>query len=113
MIGERTPSVNVNAPSCHLGLACLCLGPPLCHECAGQWICRVSLSDALLGVEMQISPLEWNNILTTYRAGFATPEYKNYHGMFDSVGYTAPPFDDRYTEYRIWPTGCCNLTGYK
>jgi peptide/nickel transport system substrate-binding protein len=66
-----------------------------------------------VGVDMQISPLEWNNILTIYRAGFATPEYKKYHGMFYSVGYTTPTFADRYTGYRIPPTGCCNPTGYK
>jgi len=66
-----------------------------------------------VGVDMQISPMEWNNILTIYRAGFATPEYKKYNGMFYSVGYTTPTFADRYTAYRIPPTGCCNPTGYK
>jgi peptide/nickel transport system substrate-binding protein len=65
-----------------------------------------------VGVEMQMQPLEWNNILTIYRAGFATPEYKKYHAMYFSVGYTTPTLADAFSSWRIPPSGCCNPMGY-
>jgi peptide/nickel transport system substrate-binding protein len=65
-----------------------------------------------VGVDMQIAPLEWNNILTIYRSGFATPEYQKYNAMYFSVGYTTPTLADAFSSWRIAPNGCCNPMGY-
>jgi len=34
--------------------------------------------------------MEWNNILTMYRAGFVQPENQKYQGMFFSPNTSAP-----------------------
>lgn len=65
-----------------------------------------------VGIEMKMAPLEWNNVLSVYRAGFATPENRKYNGMYFSVGYTTPTFVDRFSSFRIPPKGCCNPMGY-
>jgi peptide/nickel transport system substrate-binding protein len=66
-----------------------------------------------VGVDMKMVPLEWNNILSIYRAGFGSPDYRKYNGMFYSVGYTTQTGSDRFSSWRIPPNGCCNPMGYK
>jgi peptide/nickel transport system substrate-binding protein len=66
-----------------------------------------------VGVEMQISPLEWNNILTIQRASFGVPESRKYNGMYFSVGSLAPTSVMGFLPSRIPPAGCCNVTTYK
>jgi len=65
-----------------------------------------------VGVDMKITPLEWNNILTAYRASFANQESRQYNGMFFSVASLAPTSVMNFTQARIPPTCCCNASAY-
>jgi peptide/nickel transport system substrate-binding protein len=64
-----------------------------------------------VGVDMSIVPLEWNSILTMYRAGFVAPENQKYHGMFFSPNTSSPSTMLNFTSGRIQPAGCCNVFG--
>jgi peptide/nickel transport system substrate-binding protein len=66
-----------------------------------------------IGVEVSLVPLEWNTILTTYRAGFGNPDYAKYDLLYFSPNTQTPvaAFASYLTE-RIPPAGCCNPTGY-
>ncbi len=66
-----------------------------------------------VGVDMKITPLEWNNILTLYRASFDSQETRAYNGMFFSVASLAPTSITNFTMSRIPPTGCCNASAYR
>jgi peptide/nickel transport system substrate-binding protein len=65
-----------------------------------------------VGVDMKITPLEWNNILTLYRASFANPDTRKYNGMFFSVASLAPTSVMNFNQSRIPPAGCCNASAY-
>jgi peptide/nickel transport system substrate-binding protein len=65
-----------------------------------------------VGVEMKITPLEWNNILTLYRSSFNSPEARAYNGMFFSVASLAPTSIMNFLPSRIPPSGCCNASAY-
>ncbi len=65
-----------------------------------------------IGVEMKITPLEWNNILTIQRASFNAPESRVYNGMLFSVASLAPTSINNFLKSRIPPTGCCNPTAW-
>jgi peptide/nickel transport system substrate-binding protein len=66
-----------------------------------------------LGIEVDLVPLEWNTLLTVYRAGLANPDYAKYDVFWFSPNTQAPllAFSSYLTE-RIPPAGCCNATGY-
>lgn len=64
-----------------------------------------------VGINLTMVPLEWNDILSIYRAGLsANPKYD---AMYFSPNTSAPPFLLSFASYRIPPSGCCNVTGYK
>jgi peptide/nickel transport system substrate-binding protein len=66
-----------------------------------------------IGVNVTLVPLEWNNIITAYRAGFANPDYSKYDGLYFSPNTQAPLFAfASYLTERIPPAGCCNPMGY-
>ena len=65
-----------------------------------------------VGVDMRITPLEWNNILTMYRGSFAGQEARQYNGMYFSVSSLAPTSITNFMQSRIPPTGCCNAAAY-
>lgn len=65
-----------------------------------------------VGVTMTMTPLEWNDILTIYRAGFNTPENRKYDAMYFSPNTSSPPSLLGFATSRIQPNGCCNVTGY-
>ncbi len=65
-----------------------------------------------VGVDMKITPLEWNNILTLYRASFNSPDSRQYNGMFFSVASLAPTSVMNFMTSRIPTTGCCNASAY-
>src|SRR5205814_2364767 len=65
-----------------------------------------------VGIDMKITPLEWNNILTIQRASFNAPESRIYNGMFFSVGSLAPTSFMGFLQSRVPPAGCCNPTVY-
>ena len=66
-----------------------------------------------VGVDMKITPLEWNNILTLYRASFASQDTRAYNGMFFSVASLSPTSITNFLTSRIPPAGCCNAAAYK
>ncbi len=66
-----------------------------------------------IGVDMKLVPLEWNSILTIYRAGFQAPESKKYNGLYFSVGSIAPTSVMNFASSRIPPSGCCNPSNYR
>ncbi|MGE3914044.1 MAG: ABC transporter substrate-binding protein [Chloroflexota bacterium] len=66
-----------------------------------------------VGVDMKIQPLEWNNILTMFRAGLQTPENKKYNGVYFSHSPLTPPSLFLYASSRVPPAGCCNPMAYK
>jgi peptide/nickel transport system substrate-binding protein len=65
-----------------------------------------------VGVDMKIVPLEWNNILTLYRASFANQDTRKYNAMYFSVASLAPTSVMNFMESRIPPSGCCNASAY-
>ncbi|GAC1325049.1 MAG: ABC transporter substrate-binding protein [Chloroflexota bacterium] len=65
-----------------------------------------------VGVDLKITPLEWNTILTLYRSSFASPDTRKYNGMFFSVASLAPTSVMNFTDSRIPPSGCCNASAY-
>ncbi len=66
-----------------------------------------------VGVDAELAPLEWNTILTIYRAGLFTPENRKYNALFFSPNTGTPPALLNYLSNRIQPAGCCNVWGYK
>jgi len=68
---------------------------------------------AAIGITVNLAPLEWNTILTMYRAGFANPEWADYDMLYFSPNTQTPmnAFAPYITE-RIPPAGCCNPMGY-
>ncbi len=66
-----------------------------------------------IGIDVDLVPLEWNTLLTVYRAGLANPDYAKYDVFWFSPNTQAPllAFSSYLTE-RIPPAGCCNATGY-
>ncbi len=65
-----------------------------------------------VGVEVTLSPLEWNNIITGYRAGFQSPDWSKYDAIYISLAPYAPVAMASYIQARIAPAGCCNPTNY-
>ncbi|MGK2966668.1 MAG: ABC transporter substrate-binding protein [Tepidiformaceae bacterium] len=67
---------------------------------------------AAIGVEMELVPVEWNNIIAGYRAGFANPDWSKYDAIHISLGATQPIALLNYSTVTIPPAGCCNTTGF-
>lgn len=65
-----------------------------------------------IGVDVELVPLEWNNITTANRVGFRSPDWAKYDAFFISLAPYAPVSLASYTAARIPPGGCCNATGY-
>lgn len=68
---------------------------------------------AAIGITVTLAPLEWNTILTMYRAGFGNAEWADYDMLYFSPNTQAPMFAFApYLTERIPPAGCCNPMGY-
>ncbi|HET7737289.1 MAG TPA: ABC transporter substrate-binding protein [Tepidiformaceae bacterium] len=69
---------------------------------------------AAIGVEVELIPVEWNNIISGYRAGFTNPDWSKYDAIHISLGLTTPTTFGLqfYTSGAIPPTGCCNASGW-
>ena len=66
-----------------------------------------------IGIDVVLAPLEWNTILSMYRAGFANAEWSDYDMLYFSPNTQAPMFAFApYLTERIPPAGCCNPMGY-
>jgi peptide/nickel transport system substrate-binding protein len=66
-----------------------------------------------IGVDVDLAPLEWNSILTIYRAGLHAPENKKYQALYFSPNTHPPTALLNYLSSRIQPQGCCNDWGYR
>jgi len=66
-----------------------------------------------VGVTMKLVPLEWNDIISIYRAGFGAKENQKYNGIYFSVAPIAPSSLLGFASWRIPPKGCCNPMGYQ
>lgn len=67
---------------------------------------------AAVGVDVELIPIEWNNILTALRAGFANPDWSQYDMSYISLAPVAPTGFRSYVSAYIPPDGCCNQSGY-
>lgn len=66
-----------------------------------------------VGVEVELVPLEWNTIISGFRAGFGNSDWSQYDGIYFSTAPISPISAFRsYTTDYIPPKGCCNTTGY-
>jgi peptide/nickel transport system substrate-binding protein len=65
-----------------------------------------------VGIDMKLAPLEWNNILTLYRASMTNPDARKYNAMYFSVASLAPTSVMNFMESRIPPSGCCNASAW-
>jgi peptide/nickel transport system substrate-binding protein len=66
-----------------------------------------------VGIDVQLVPLEWNNIITLFIGGFSDPANKKYDAIYISLAPDAPPFTfQSFTSDGLPPNGCCNATGY-
>ena len=65
-----------------------------------------------LGVDVELVPIEWNNIISGYRAGFQSPDWSGYDMIHISLGLSTPVSVRSFTTSGIPPQGCCNTPGY-
>jgi len=66
-----------------------------------------------VGVDVELVPLEWNTIISGFRAGFGNSDWSQYDGIYFSTAPISPISAFRsYTTDYIPPKGCCNTTGY-
>lgn len=66
-----------------------------------------------VGVDVDLVPLEWNTIISGFRAGFGNSDWSQYDGIYFSTAPVSPIAAFRgYTSDYIPPKGCCNPSGY-
>jgi peptide/nickel transport system substrate-binding protein len=64
------------------------------------------------GIDVELVPIEWNNIISGYRAGFKNPDWAGYDMIHISLGLSTPVSVRSFTTSGIAPQGCCNTPGY-
>lgn len=67
---------------------------------------------AAVGIDLELVPLEWNNIITAYREGFANPSWADYDLLYFSNAPLSPTFARAFVSDYIQPNGCCNPSNY-
>ena len=65
-----------------------------------------------VGIDVELVPIEWNNIISGYRAGFQSPDWNGYDMIHISLGITTPVAVRSFTTAGIPPAGCCNTPSY-
>jgi ABC-type transport system substrate-binding protein len=65
-----------------------------------------------LGIDVELVPIEWNNIISGRRAGFKNPDWAGYDMIHISLSLTNPVGCRDFTSGGIPPQGCCNTPGY-
>ena len=78
----------------------------------GSEMCIRDRDYAAVGIELELVPLEWNNIITAYREGFANPSWAQYDLLYFSNAPLAPTFARAFVSDYIQPNGCCNPSNY-
>jgi peptide/nickel transport system substrate-binding protein len=64
------------------------------------------------GIDVELVPIEWNNIISGRRAGFKNPDWAGYDMIHISLSLTNPVGVRDFTSTSIPPKGCCNAPGY-
>jgi peptide/nickel transport system substrate-binding protein len=65
-----------------------------------------------VGIDAELVPMEWNNVISGFRAGFANPDWEKYDALYFSTAPLTPVLTlAGYTSERIPPNGCCNTSG--
>jgi peptide/nickel transport system substrate-binding protein len=64
------------------------------------------------GIDVELVPIEWNNIISGYRAGFVNPDWAGYDMIHISLGISNPVSARNFTSSGIPPQGCCNTPSY-
>lgn len=73
---------------------------------------RLKTDLAAVGVDVELVPLEWNNIISGRRAGFQSPDWSGYDMLHISLSLSTPVSVRDFTSLSIQPNGCCNAPGY-
>jgi peptide/nickel transport system substrate-binding protein len=73
---------------------------------------RLKADLAAVGVDVELIPLEWNNIISGRRAGFGSPDWAGYDLLHISLSLSTPVSVRDFTSLSIQPNGCCNAPGY-
>jgi peptide/nickel transport system substrate-binding protein len=68
---------------------------------------------AAVGITVDLVPMEWNNIISGYRAGLNDPAWQQYDMMYFSVAPVSPTTWKGFTSAGMPPNGCCNPAGYQ
>jgi peptide/nickel transport system substrate-binding protein len=65
-----------------------------------------------VGIEMNIVPMEWNNVITLGRTSLTSSDGDGLDGYYVSWGMDLPSRLSRFNSDRIPPDGCCNSMNY-
>ncbi|MFN0070073.1 MAG: ABC transporter substrate-binding protein [Chloroflexota bacterium] len=63
-------------------------------------------------IDVELVPLEWNNIISGRRAGFKNPDWSGYDMIHISLSLSTPVNVRDFTSFSIQPQGCCNAPNY-
>jgi ABC-type transport system substrate-binding protein len=63
-------------------------------------------------VDVELVPIEWNNIISGYRAGFQNPDWSGYDMIHISLGISTPVAVRSFTSASMPPQGCRTTPGY-
>jgi peptide/nickel transport system substrate-binding protein len=64
------------------------------------------------GIDVELVPIEWNNVISAYRAGFNSPDWSGYDMLHISLGISNPVSVRNFVTIGSPPDGCCNTPGY-
>jgi peptide/nickel transport system substrate-binding protein len=73
---------------------------------------RLKADLSSLGIDVELVPLEWNNIISGRRAGFKNPDWSGYDLLHISLSLSTPVSVRDFTSFSVQPQGCCNAPGY-
>jgi peptide/nickel transport system substrate-binding protein len=71
---------------------------------------KANLKD--FNIDVELVPIEWNNIISGRRAGFKNPDWSGYDMIHISLSLSTPVNVRDFTTASIQPQGCCNAPGY-
>ncbi|MBO0879635.1 MAG: ABC transporter substrate-binding protein [Mycobacterium sp.] len=73
---------------------------------------RLKADFAAVGVDVELIPIEWNNIMSANRAGLGSPDWQGYDMIHISTSLSTPVSARTFTTSGLPPAGCCNPSGY-
>jgi peptide/nickel transport system substrate-binding protein len=65
-----------------------------------------------VGVDVELSPMEWNTVLTAFRQGIQTGQYAEFDALYFSHAPMFPTGFRSYVSDYVPPDGCCNTSAY-